>query len=216
VKPLDLYLVRHGEIVGEGDYIGGGSDPDLSDLGRRQAEGVAGLLRRVPLERIHTSPLRRARAAAGMVAALCEAPGPELRVHQDLREIHFGLWEGLRFGDLDGPGRELALSWAADPRLSRPPGGEGFEDFRERVLRCFDGIEKEHSGGPVLVAAHGGTLRVYLSRVLGLTADRFWRFGLARGSLSLVRVYPRGPAVLEFLNLRLDPAGTPVVRSDRP
>ncbi len=204
MRNLDLYLVRHGEPEGGGDFIGSGSDPGLSPAGVSQAEEIARRLLEVRLDAVYTSPLKRAAMTAEAVIAAAGSPGPELRVREDLREIHFGAWEGSAFDDLDGSAREHAERWSRDPRSAPPPGGEDFAEFEERVLRCFDRIIGECSGGSVLVTAHGGSLRVYLSRVLGLRQDRMWSFALARGSVSMVRVYPPRGEVLEFLNLRLD------------
>ena len=84
VEQTHLVLVRHGETVwhAENRYAGGGSDVDLTERGRCQAEALA----KWPWSRtpdvVVSSPVRRAIETAAPVAA---ALGTELIVLDDER-----------------------------------------------------------------------------------------------------------------------------------
>ena len=69
-----LYLVRHGEQ----DSDETGSDPGLSELGRRQARRLGQRLRAVPFDAVHHGPAARAAQTAEEIAAFL----PGIAVHE--------------------------------------------------------------------------------------------------------------------------------------
>jgi len=79
----EVWLIRHGDcydgIVGE--------DPALSPRGREQAGRLAGRLRRIRVDAVYTSPMRRARETADAIA-------PDVRVDERLVEVHTELEDG--------------------------------------------------------------------------------------------------------------------------
>jgi probable phosphoglycerate mutase len=164
---LRTYLIRHGEAVGnhEGRYIGT-TDTPLTDTGERQAEAVAGACAEVPLEVIFTSPLQRARSTADHIAQRCAV---ELRVVEDLTEMHFGRWEGLTPDEIRSLGeddRRLLASWHADPSAA-PPGGEALTAVAERCLAFIDRCH-DHGLGSIAVVSHVGGIKALLCSALGL------------------------------------------------
>jgi broad specificity phosphatase PhoE len=72
----------------------------------------------------------------------------------ELREKHFGTWEGLT--------DEEVIS--RFPRAREGPWGdaETTDDMTHRVLEALRRIATAHPGGQVLVVAHGGPLRALL------------------------------------------------------
>ena len=66
-----LYLVRHGQSVSNAvRRFQGMQDVPLSELGRRQAEALAGALRGRRIAAVYSSPLQRARHTAELAAAM--------------------------------------------------------------------------------------------------------------------------------------------------
>jgi probable phosphoglycerate mutase len=89
-------LVRHAEIV---RAFG---DPGLTPRGEHQAAAVAEYLRNKAVECIYTSPLKRARQTAGIIAEILAAP---LVVDARLRER-------INWGDTTGQTwEEFAAEW---------------------------------------------------------------------------------------------------------
>ncbi len=98
-RALRLYLVRHAHV----DYAGPvEADHPLSLTGEAQAGRLVGCFRDVPLDRILSSPLRR---AAQTVAALSESKNLTIEVRDWLREYPDALFAGER----------LPAYWAALP-----------------------------------------------------------------------------------------------------
>src|SRR5512140_2862960 len=107
---VPVYLVRHGVTVWNRDgLVQGWTDIPLSDLGRAQAERLAGALAGVPFARVITSTLVRATDTAEAIAA--RHPGLAVETFADLREYNCGTWEGRPFLEVRASERDGYLAW---------------------------------------------------------------------------------------------------------
>jgi broad specificity phosphatase PhoE len=150
-----LLLVRHGETDWNRDgRWQGHSDTHLNEIGRAQAERVAGELDGVDV--VYSSDLARARETAEIIARRLDLP---VLFDSRLRERSFGAWEGLTAGEIEADFRDAHLRWLA----GEGPGAddaEPFEAFGQRVGVALEEILERHPDETVLVVAHGGTIRV--------------------------------------------------------
>jgi len=134
-------FLRHGESVGNRDaLIAGSLDVSLTGRGREQAAAAADDLAALPIDRIFTSQLQRARETAAIVAAPRALP---VVTFTELGERHWGALEGR-------------------PRVERlhgvlPAGAESFEAFASRVC---EGLARIPATGLPVVCAHSGLWRV--------------------------------------------------------
>ncbi len=149
-----LLLVRHGET----DWnlqrrVQGHSDTPLNDTGRRQAETLADELAGERIDAVYSSDLLRAHETARIVA---RRRGLDVTATPDLRERHFGTWEGLTDA-------EILFRF---PEARDGPWGdaETKDELAHRVLGALHRIAETHPGQRVLVVSHGGPLRVVLAR----------------------------------------------------
>jgi alpha-ribazole phosphatase len=178
-----LLLARHGQSVSNAvRRFQGVQDVPLSELGRRQAEALAGAFGQRRIAAVYSSPLQRARHTAELVAAAVQAP---LRSVADLRELSLGEWEGCTVEEVEArPGNPYAC-WVRDPVGSLPPGGEPLADVQGRVVRALADIERAHpNGDDVLVVCHGGVISAYLAHCLGLPLSSIWRLTLSNCSIT--------------------------------
>ncbi|WP_419994531.1 bifunctional RNase H/acid phosphatase [Streptomyces boninensis] len=199
--PTTLVLLRHGEtpLTPEKRFSGsGGSDPSLSDAGRRQAAATAALLAaRGSVQAIVTSPLRRCRETAEVVAGRL---GLGVGVEEGLRETDFGAWEGLTFAEVrERYGTDLT-EWLKSPSATPSGGGESFEAVAERVMVARDALLERHAGETVLVVSHVTPLKTLVRMALGAPAESLFRMELAAASLSAVAYYADGNASVRLLN----------------
>ena len=178
-----LLLARHGQSVSNAmRRFQGVQDVPLSELGRRQAEALAGAFGQRRIAAVYSSPLQRARHTAELVAAAVQAP---LRSVDDLRELSLGEWEGCTVEEVEArPGNPYAC-WVRDPVGSLPPGGEPLADVQGRMVRALADIERAHpNGDDVLVVCHGGVISAYLAHCLGLPLSSIWRLTLSNCSIT--------------------------------
>jgi broad specificity phosphatase PhoE len=157
-----ILLVRHGETNGASSvrYFGS-TDIELSPSGREQMVQVGNRLawRRVDLWL--ASNLRRSWVAANIVAR-----GASVRLDPDLREIHFGQWEGLTREEIQARDPVLFQDWQAGAEGFEYPGGEARAAFRARVGRALERIAV--SGGSTAVAVlHKGVIREIARQLSG-------------------------------------------------
>jgi len=203
-----VYLVRHGEV--DPDWRGriyGGLDIELSDGGRDEARTSARVLAAAPIDRVISSPLRRARYSADLIA---EPRGLGVLEHDGLREIDRGEWAGLTFEELDARDPGAHARWLADPIAKRPPGGESLGDLARRVRSALVDALDGHADGPprvAAVAAHGWVVRTLLCDALGVPYDAAERLRTRTGSVHAVEWRAGAPRRLAGLDLdaALDP-----------
>jgi alpha-ribazole phosphatase len=153
---MKIYLLRHGET----DYNAqqryqGWRDIPLSEKGRAA-------LKRAPFSphTVYVSPLCR----AGQTARLL-FPDAALVPVDDLREMHFGVFEGRNYLEMaDDPAyRAWVDSGCEDPI----PGGERKVDFCARVCAAFAPlVDRALEAGEqtLVIVAHGGTQMAVMER----------------------------------------------------
>ncbi|WP_432015343.1 bifunctional RNase H/acid phosphatase [Streptomyces cucumeris] len=199
--PATFVLLRHGEtaLTPEKRFSGsGGTDPELSPVGRRQAELVASALAaRGTVQAIVSSPLRRCRETAGAVAARL---GLEVRIDEGLRETDFGAWEGLTFAEAKERYPDDLDAWLSSTKAAPTGGGESFATVARRVAASRDQLIARYSGRTVLLVTHVTPIKTLVRLALGAPPDSLFRMELSAASLSAVAYYADGNASLRLLN----------------
>jgi broad specificity phosphatase PhoE len=187
-----LALIRHGRTQanverrwqGQGDW-------GLDDLGRRQADALAGWYGRHTA--VFSSPLGRALQTAEYVAL------NGVTTVEDLKEVSMGDWEGLTSPEISEkwPGvLERIFGHGVD--LKRGTSGESWGELTARFRNALDGLESPE-GEPTVVVAHGGAIRSYIG---SLTAVRDSHaeslFTPANTSVTHVAFTADGPLILDY------------------
>ena len=201
--PTEFLLLRHGEtaLTHEKRFSGsGGSDPDLSDRGRWQAERAAAYLAEGnashSIQAIVTSPLARCRQTAEAVAARL---GLDVRVEPDLRETDFGAWEGLNFAEVEQRYPGDLRTWLASPDVA-PTGGESFAAVARRVAVSRDKLLARYPGRTALLVTHVTPIKTMVRLALGAPPETLFRIDLSAASFSLIQYYADGSVSLRYLN----------------
>ena len=168
----------------------------LTDVGRAQAQAAAGALRTAGATAVVTSPLRRARQTAELVASAAQV---DLAVEQDLRETDFGDWEGYTFAEVRAKWPTELTAWLADPSVA-PPYGESFQDTATRVRQARDRLLSAYGGQTVVLVSHVTPVKTLLRLALDAPPQALYRMHLDLASVSEVRWFADGPAVVHRLN----------------
>lgn len=193
---LSLVLLRHGETEQSLERrFSGRTDLSLTAKGTRQAAAAAARIAGAQrIDAIYCSPLRRARETAEAVSAVTGVP---VSVEDELREVDFGEWEGLTFGEAQRAGGDAFARWSSATDLA-PPGGESQAACLERVAAVRNRLRKEHDGQRVLVVTHVTPIKALLGEALGgLAITR--RINLDLCSLSRIDYYD-GRTVVKLVN----------------
>ncbi|MEV6973345.1 bifunctional RNase H/acid phosphatase [Kitasatospora sp. NPDC093806] len=199
--PTTFVLLRHGEtaLTPEKRFSGsGGSDPELSEKGRWQAERVAeALAARGSVQAVVASPMRRTRQTAEIVAARL---GLDVRYEDGLREVDFGAWEGLTFAEVQERYPDDLTAWLGSAKAKPTGGGESFTTLTHRTGVARDKILARYPGKTVLVVSHVSPIKTLVRLALGAPPDALYRMELSAAALCAVQYYADGNASLRLLN----------------
>jgi probable phosphoglycerate mutase len=153
-----IFLIRHGETVGNASRTVQVSDSPLSARGVAQAERLARRLAREGVARIVSSDLARAAVTA-----------EHLRRQTSASLAFDPLLQERNFGDLRGtPYSELAFDMFAEGYA--PPNGESWPAFHARVDRAWARVQELAAAteGHLAVITHGLVCRSLAARHLVL------------------------------------------------
>mgnify|MGYP001193922072 FL=1 len=163
---MELLLIRHGLPEKVVTTDGSPADPPLSDIGLKQAELVAEYLKDVRLDRLYSSPMRRAHQTAiplareqGLdieteegVAEYDRDAGSYIPVEQ-LKEENYEQWQNLMKGEM---------------------GSVDFRVFYDTVVSSLARIADDNRGKTIAVTCHGGVVNAWTANVLGLQPVMFF------------------------------------------
>lgn len=182
---LHLILVRHGETEWNAQRrYQGQSDVPLSELGVRQAELVAERLARHEIDAVYASDLKRAWETAQIIV---EKNGLNVSSEPRLRELKFGILEGLTFDEAQEQYPEMIAAWLDDFHQT-PEGAETIDLFNARVISLLEDLKRQYDEQTVLLVAHGGPLSELLRVVLELSPQKRWYLELENASMSEVLI----------------------------
>lgn len=185
VTTTHIDLLRHGACEG-GEIFRGSTDVALSELGWQQMRDKVATMGDGGWDNIVSSPLQRCQRFAEMLAAERKTP---LAVREDLREMHFGDWEGLAH---DVARQRFPQEWAdfwESPAEASPPNGEAMPDFCQRITSGLDTIAEQYKGQSVLLVVHGAVIRVMICHWLGMPMGAMTRLNVPYAGLTRFTVY---------------------------
>ena len=155
------WWVRHGPTHQKA-FTGWRDVPaDLSNTGQ-----IAQLIEPLPQAAVLiTSDLQRASATADAIQTKQRRLAHEPR----LRELNFGVWDGMMFNEVAARDPELSRQYWEAPGDVRAPDGESWNDAATRAAQVVDALNTQgHSD--IIAVAHFGIILTQLQRASGKTA----------------------------------------------
>jgi probable phosphoglycerate mutase len=197
----NFLFIRHAAY----DYLGralAGRLPGvrLNELGRRQAEHLAGKVSLLPIDAIYCGPLERLRETAEPISKRLDLP---LQIAEEFNEIDIGSWADRKFGDLAG--EPLWQQYNSFRSTTAAPDGELMLEVQARVIRKLKELRAQYRF--VAIITHGDVIRTAFAHFLGVHLDLFHRIEIAPASLSLLELGD------DFVHVRLlnsPAAGSPL------
>lgn len=196
-SPTLLCLIRHGETAWNAERrIQGQLDIPLNATGEAQARATAAALAGEHFDAVFCSDLARAHATA---RAVTQALGLALQPQPQLRERHYGIFQGLTYAEAEQRyPQDFALHSARDPHYAFPDGGESLTDLDARIRAALDRIISAHPGGRLLIVTHGGVLDIVHRLVTGKPLSRPRDFALPNAALNWIAREPDGWRLLSW------------------
>jgi 2,3-bisphosphoglycerate-dependent phosphoglycerate mutase len=190
-----LVLVRHGQSEWNlKNLFTGWRDVGLTEQGTAEAKAAGQRLKAKGLtfDIAFTSVLKRAEKSCELILAELGQSGLKTIRDQALNERDYGDLSGLNKDDARAKwGEEQVHLWRRSYDVP-PPGGESLKDTGARVWPYYIHTIQPHvlSGGNVLVAAHGNSLRALIMALDGLTGEEVVKMELATGVPVVYRLNP--------------------------
>lgn len=169
---MKMILIRHGESIDDIlDCYGGAADYSLSDSGKQTAENVANALSETAIEKIYSSPLKRAIQTAETIDLLKQCG---ISIITELKERNsYGVLSGCNkddckeiYGYLLAELKEKPGDYYSDELVL---GAEPLKEFDERVKSALIKVanDAENNGYRlVAVVTHGNVTRSIYKNIL--------------------------------------------------
>ena len=189
-----LVLIRHGVTKWnkEGRYCGW-KDVGLSTDGRAQVLRLRKSLKNIIFDKVYCSDRKRALQTRAILFGSGfgkRKPNHGLLARSDfmklkgLREIDFGVFEGLRYSEIMEKYPEVYKKWLADPFKARVLHAETMQVFKKRVLSAINKILRLNRGKTIAIICHGGVIGIFISSIL--KSRNFWGYVPSSASLTIV------------------------------
>ena len=193
-----LYFARHGETDDNANLVfQGQGGKGLNARGRAQARRLAERMRKARVTTIVSSDLERAEETARIVGLACDVVPS---VDADLREVDVGQWTGKSHEDIARLYPEEWAAWSSGLDLRRG-GGETYAELAARIEKAVARIVTTDARDPILVVSHGGSIKSYVAKMLGVSADGLRALaGVGNCGLTVVEHDSRGRLRLHAWN----------------
>ena len=193
---MKLIVARHAQSIANagGRIYQGVTDSDLTEKGRVQARKLAERLKDHKIEIIYASPLTRALETAREIQKF--HPDAEFVVEKDLREIDFGIFEGLSKEEASEKYPEIYKKRENNKFGYKIPEGESYAEAEERILKILTRIIKNQKNS--IIVAHGAINRLIYKLVLKKPLEEFGHKPQKNTSISVFEIKEDNVTVEEF------------------
>lgn len=185
---MKLYIVRHAQSKRNTKEISE-VDAELSPIGHEQAKRLGIYFKKVKVDKIYCSTLKRAR---NTLKEILPYTGKVPIVYSDeIVEHHMGI-----YGENGKDDWDLYIKDALNAGLSvmefRPKKGESLFDTYKRAGRFYKKLLKRHINNKVLIISHGTFGKYLILNALGLYISESVYFGLNNASVSVLDIDKNG------------------------
>ncbi|MDD4979934.1 MAG: histidine phosphatase family protein [Candidatus Omnitrophica bacterium] len=175
-----LFLIRHGST----DWnvlqrYCGFINIALNARGKIQAKRLQRRLKNETVHKVYASDRKRAIQTAEIVFK-----GRDVEKVADLREMHFGIFEGLTYKQIMEKFPRIYKKWAGNPFANAIPSGESLTILKKRVVKAFKRIILCHPNQTIAVVCHGGAISAFINHVL--KSKEFWKHIPDSASLTIM------------------------------
>ncbi|MFH1199235.1 MAG: histidine phosphatase family protein [Candidatus Omnitrophota bacterium] len=180
--PTKLILIRHGQTQWnlKKKYCGF-ADIGLNATGKQQAKKLQKRLKNQVIDKIYVSDRKRAIQSAKILFK-----ERKIKIVPGLKEMNFGIFEGLTYKQIIKKYGKLYSKWLNKPYSITLPKGEGLKGLEKRVAKAIKKIVSLNKNKTMAIVCHGGVTSAFLNYILK-TKD-FWGRVTDSTSLTIVEI----------------------------
>ncbi|MDK2584558.1 histidine phosphatase family protein [Romboutsia sedimentorum] len=169
---MKIYITRHGQTEWNVEgRMQGAKNSNLTQQGKKEALNLGNSLKDTKIDYIYTSPLTRAYDTALLIKSDREI---DVEVYENLKEMNFGIWEGMHSDDVVRDYEEEHYKFWNEPHLYTPIGGETFESLINRVKIALSDIINQNKGENILLVTHTVVIKAIYAIVKDYEIKDFW------------------------------------------
>jgi 2,3-bisphosphoglycerate-dependent phosphoglycerate mutase len=187
-----LVIVRHGENLANitKEFSCKRVDYPLTDRGILQAQQTTAFLSGFPVDEIYSSPLKRARETAEIIAAAVHRPVIE---SEDLREVNVGDLENASTPENWQIHDHIVQEWFAGNSELSFPGGENYYALLRRIRSDIQKIIAGKQNRMIVLVSHGGMFTFTLKDLCpGIDLAALLQTPMRNCSLTTLNIYSLG------------------------
>lgn len=165
---VKLLFLRHGNsVMNKQRRFCGQFDCELNELGVAQANQAAEyIVSNYKIDALYSSDLKRVKDTLFPTQRKLNLP---VTYSKSLREVNVGSWQTRTFDEIKETDSGEFLRYKSGDTTVKLGGAESFEDLHKRALEFVKEIAKKHDGQTVLIATHGGVIRMLLEKWLNVS-----------------------------------------------
>ena len=169
---MNWIIVRHAESNwNKKGIFQGQKNPKLSSNGLIQASKIHFGLKGIPVDYIYSSDLERAKKTAQILNSKLNVP---IEITENIREIGFGQWEGLKRNEVQAKYPDEFNEWIRNGLiLEKIQDAETLNDLTGRLIQFIADVKLKHTDDKtILIVSHGGTIRILAKMLLGIPVEQ--------------------------------------------
>lgn len=194
---IRLYLIRHGETEwNRARRFQGWTDIELSAEGEEQARLLGERFKKIKIDEIYASPLKRAVATAMPIA---KVQGIDVITKESFKEINFGEWEGMTAPEISAKYGKDFDDFIVAPEKGVFPGDISFDKVTDRIKAGFEEVLEGKKDKNIVIVSHGGIIRLMIKYLLNFDCEWYNKTWIDNTSISLVEIRKHG-TLMRVLN----------------
>ncbi len=186
-------MIRHGESMDNVAQVLSRPNTCLTHNGIEQIKKTKKLLEKYKFNKVYYSPFKRTDETRFHL-------GLEGIKEERIREINFGIFEGLGYKDFTKDFPEESKLWIDDPFTYEIPSGESIYMVYERVKNFLDEVVKDDED--ILLVTHDGVIKLICSWVFD-DPSYYFKFKAENGSISIISI-DKGYKFIKKLNYYME------------
>ncbi len=180
----EIYLIRHGLTESNKKKIYAGcSEEGLCQEGISTLLEIGSKLRKVKIEKIISSPIRRAIQTVEIINTFLNK---KVEIEKNLKEMKMGPWEGLSEQEVGEKFPNEWKIWNSKPSKLKLEGRETLKELQLRALKPIKNTSNFSNYTRILAITHVALIRVLIIYYNNLAMDNYRKIDIPNASVYLL------------------------------
>ena len=163
---------QEGQPTADESRIQGTVPLPLTEQAKESLQEIAAVLLQENVDCLYSSGNESSGPSAEFLAQLCQIKTKKI---PNLRELNFGLWQGLRVVEIKKRYGRAYKQWLTDPASIRPPQGESVPETYERVAQSLQNLYKKNRDKTVVIVAAFVVAALIECLITDKSLDQLWQ-----------------------------------------